>query len=196
MTVFVAASDESTDAKQQGLFYRAGFVAPAKDWFDWFVPAWEERVLVGPPPIPYLHMTDIRSRSWRDKHGLSGGGAERRLDEAFRVIASMGSIFPIGSEIEHDHIKRSFRGIAVRGRTKPQKRIYKMEPDYLAFLTFANAVLLYVHIHHPECDKVDFLIERSGTVTDRIRDFHHEMAGSLERTGQPELTECATLSPC
>ena len=82
MTVFIAAGDEADDPAQAGTFLYGAFVAPLWDWQDWFSPAWEERVLNQHPPIPYLHMTEIRSSRWRMKHGITQSQSERRVDEA------------------------------------------------------------------------------------------------------------------
>jgi hypothetical protein len=95
MAVFLAAADESDGAFQRGPFLFGGFVAPTNDWIDWFVPAWEERVLNRHPAIPYLHMVDIRSARWREKNGLTWDDAEHRVDEATRIIGSMGSLMPV-----------------------------------------------------------------------------------------------------
>src|SRR5579862_4656280 len=61
MAVFVSASDETAGRGQADLFFFGGWLGPEEDWSRFFVPAWQERVLDGPPKIPYLHMTDIRS---------------------------------------------------------------------------------------------------------------------------------------
>lgn len=71
MAIFVAASDESAGSDEHSLFLFAGWIGPEKDWSQFFVPAWQERVLDGPPRIPYLHMTEIRSKEFREKCGLS-----------------------------------------------------------------------------------------------------------------------------
>ncbi len=184
MAVFVAASDESLSGDK---FYRCGFVGPENDWSDWFAPAWAERVLDGSPRLPFLHMTDIRSRDFRKKHRLSDREAERRLDEAFRVIASMGSLYLVGSTINVEYVKNAFANTKIIGRITPQKRIYPMDPDYLSFITFCYAVLFYVRDERPECEKVDFVIERNSAMTDRIRDFHESMPDSLSRLGESDL---------
>jgi len=68
MAVFISASDEAAGKNQRDPFLFAGFVAPEKDWSRFLAPAWQERVLDGPPSIPYLHMTDIRSPQWRSDY--------------------------------------------------------------------------------------------------------------------------------
>jgi hypothetical protein len=108
MAVFVAGTDESAGKDHRSMYFRGGFVAPERDWSEWFAEAWQERVLSGPPEIPYLHMTEIRSPKWRAKHGLSDVEAEQRVDEAFRVITSMGSLYPVTSQIDAGHCRDAF----------------------------------------------------------------------------------------
>jgi len=45
MSLFTAFGDESDGGDQTGPFVFGGFVAPTRDWVDYFTPAWEERVL-------------------------------------------------------------------------------------------------------------------------------------------------------
>ncbi len=54
MALFVVGTDESSGATHRNPFLRAGYIAPEKDWYEFFAPAWQERVLDGPPSIPYL----------------------------------------------------------------------------------------------------------------------------------------------
>lgn len=65
MAVFVAGADESADQGRVNTkhFFYGGFSAPVDEWDGSFLRAWEDRVLAGPPRIPYLHMTDMLSPS-------------------------------------------------------------------------------------------------------------------------------------
>lgn len=67
MTVYLAVMDETQNGK--GDFTLGGFVGPDSDWREHFMPAWDERVLGGKVRIPYLHMTDIRSRGGEPSRG-------------------------------------------------------------------------------------------------------------------------------
>jgi hypothetical protein len=137
MAVFVSGSNESTGKNQRDTFHFGGWIGPEEDWSYFFAPAWQERVLNGPPPIPYLHMTEIRSSSWRIERGLSRAAAEDRVDEAFSIIDTMGSFYPIGVYLDAGHVRDSFTEIKVvksSGGAKP------FDPDYLCFLTYAYAV--------------------------------------------------------
>ena len=86
MAVFVSGLDETAGKTHRDTFLLAGFVAPEHDWSRFFAPAWQERVLDGPPAIPYLHMTEIRSPKWREKYGLSKLEADDRIDTAIALI--------------------------------------------------------------------------------------------------------------
>jgi hypothetical protein len=65
----------------------------------------DRTVLDGPPPIPYLHMTDMRSRKFRDEHGLSRYDADSRLDEAIKVIEQLGSLRAVLIDINAEHFR-------------------------------------------------------------------------------------------
>lgn len=79
MAVFVSFSDESETA---GFFHHAGLIAWEKEWDKVFAPAWQMCVLDRLPKIEYLHMTEIRSKAWREKMGLSREEAELRVNAA------------------------------------------------------------------------------------------------------------------
>lgn len=169
MAIFKAFSDESGVGNPRGTFLMGGFVALEKDWPD-FEAAWQERVLDGPPKLPYLHMTEIRSFRWRHKHGISYNAAEERVSEAVRVIYSSGSLSAVGSHVRRDDleetIKDSLRAAGVRFPALLN------EPDYLCFLAYALFVLDQVCMRYPDVEKVDFIVSRKNKVTNRLTDFH------------------------
>ena len=57
-------------------------------------------MLNGPPKIPYLHMTEMRSRAWREEWHVTEIDMDDRLDEAALVIDTMGSFYPINITID------------------------------------------------------------------------------------------------
>jgi hypothetical protein len=168
--VFNAAADESDGPTQRGAFFFGGFVAADDAWADIFTPAWGERVLSGPPAIPYMHVVDIKSPKWQRKHGLTWHQADCRLEEACRVIASTGALHPVTHAMDGGHFRDVFRGTRVV-RHKPQPALYKFEPDYIAFMGFAIAALAVVHDQYPDAEKVDFLVEKKTRVTRNLEDF-------------------------
>lgn len=184
MAVFVSASDENT-ATDKSEFLCAGFLAPEEDWSNYFAPAWQERVLDGPPPIPYLHMTDIRSRKFRDDHGLSRVDADSRLDEAIRVIGGLGSLRAVLIDINARHFRETMSDMKFIASTGGIKDYH--HPDYFCFQAYVFALLMYVEKWHPDAEKVDFIVERNGEITKHIQTFHSNMAAVLEQRGKSSL---------
>jgi hypothetical protein len=184
VAVFISASDETAGECSDSDFQIMGWIAPELDWSQFFAPAWQERVLDGPPKIPYLHVTDMRSRAWREKHGITRLDAESRLDEAASVIDTMGSLYPLKIKVDgrifaNNLKKRKF--FASSGA-----RI-EYEPDYYAFLIYAFAVLCRVKVKYPEADKVDFVVEQRSKITKYVQDFYETLPKSLRHIGREDL---------
>ena len=184
MAIFVSASDEHSGGDGEGLFLLAGYVGPELDWSDFFVPAWQERVLDGPPRIPYLHMTEIRSQRFRDAFGLSRLAADDRVDEAVSIIDTMGTFYPIAVPVDLSHFRPTFKEIKVRRAEAKQFEAKRFEPDYLCFLAYAHTVLDYVHEKHPHIEKVDFIIEQKNYITRYINEFHSNLSATLKDIGR------------
>lgn len=182
MAVFVAASDETTGATHRDPFMRCGFLAPSNDWTV-LAEQWDARVLAGPTRIPYLHMTDIRSPAWLTEHGLSEADAEHRVDEAFRVIANWPSLIPIGMTINSGRMYDTY----TKKVMLPSGAKKKFVPDYLAFTSYAYAAILFCQRHRQDAEKVDFIVEKNGELTDHIKEFYKGMAIACEVNGHPEL---------
>jgi hypothetical protein len=191
VAVFIAASDESSERHHDGQFYYGGVVAPVTDWWDWFAPAWEERVLNGPPKIPYLHMTDINSSKFLREHGLTEVDAQQRIDEALRVILSMGSLDLVTSCVNEAFFRDSFLGIRFRNDNRSPENF---KPDYLCFLAYAYTVLDRVHVLNPTAEKVDFYVERNGRVSMFIGDFIDDMKQIFLEMKRPEVA--ALIGAC
>jgi len=184
VSIFIAAFDETESSA--GQFTLGGFIGPRADWRDHFSPAWCERVLAGPPAIPYLHMTDIRNDDWCRKHRITQTEAARRLDEAVRVIASTRSLCPIRASID----VAGFQTLL----SQPLKKLggfgnITKYPDYLAFIAFTVFTLRFVKDVIPEATRVDLLAEESQKTTQTLRGFH----GHLQDTMSKFPTEVARL---
>jgi hypothetical protein len=108
VAVFVAFSDETEVAQADGEFFFGGYVAREDEW-PWVSRAWQERVLDGPPSIPYLHMREIRNEDWRATHGISLHDAESRVSEAARIMQSFGNIAVVASSIRRSQLKETFQ---------------------------------------------------------------------------------------
>lgn len=188
MAVFVSGSDETSGKTQRDTFLLGGWLAPEPDWSHFFAPAWQERVLDGPPKIPYLHMTDIRSAKWRDQHGLSKLNADDRIDRAIRLIDTMPSLYPVGIRLDAGFLRDRFASVKVQTvRLKAKTRAF--EPDFLCFLFYAWIALNYLKLFHPEAEKLDFIVERNGAVTKHIQDFHSTLAANLGALGDASLAD-------
>jgi hypothetical protein len=184
MAVFVAASDETSGGNVLSLYHYAGWVMPESDWSKFFVPAWKERVLDGPPEIPYLHMTEMRSRAWREKYGITQTDADDRLDEAALVIDQMGSLYPIKVTIDGSIFRPMYKDFKMLSESGGVK---KYEPDFLAFTSYAFAVCLHLHHRYPEAEKIDFVVESNGEITKHIHQLYKKLPGAFEYVGRPEL---------
>ena len=186
MAVFVCGLDESSGKDRRDRFFMGGFVAPEADWVSAVTPAWQARVLDGPPQIPYIHMTDIRSSRWREEHGLTESDADMRVDAAIDVIDRVPALFPIGMSVDAGVVRDSLSGMRVvhpRGGSAP------LDPDYVCFMGYSYLALLYVAKTYPDAEKVDFIIERNGRITKFIQAFHSGLAKSLAALGLPEASK-------
>lgn len=162
-------------------------MGPEEDWSRFFTPAWDERVLVGPPRIPYLHMTDIRSSRWREAHGLTETDAENRTDQACIILDQLANLHPIRVVMNAGVFRDRFRETRVVATTRKQFTASKFEPDYICFLGYAWAALKYLAEYHPEAEKLDFVIEQKNKVANHIQDFHAQLRDALAARGNPEL---------
>jgi hypothetical protein len=184
MAVFVSASDESAGKTRQDQFVFAGWVASEQDWSEIFTPAWQRLVLDGPPKIPFLHMTDARSPAWRIEHSLSDAEADRRVDEAVAILHAADFLYPVGLKVSGAQMSDSFGPVKLRSHNRKSS---EFAPDYLCFLGYAIMALKYVNEKHPDCEKLDFLVERNGKITAYIQDFHSNLSGFFERAERPDL---------
>jgi hypothetical protein len=186
MAVFVSASDESAGKNQRDQFIFAGWVASERDWSEVLAPAWQRLVLDGPPKIPYFHMTEMRSRQWRDDHGLLVDDADHRIDESIAILSKADFIYPVGITISGADICDQFATARVKSSTGGSR---KFDPDYVCFLGYALMALDYVAKAHPECEKLDFVIERKTGVTKYIKEFHSGLSALLKGSERPDLSE-------
>lgn len=185
MAVFMAAGDESDGPTQRGPFIYGGFVGRIKHWIESFAPNWEKLVLNADPPIPNLHMVDIRNPRWREKYGLTPREAALRVDAAATIIGTS-ELFPLKTEFDGGHFRDVFSESQVV-RYGKQPATYQFEPDYIGFLGFAYAAVDCVFQNYPDADKVDFVLERKTTVTHHIIEFRDGLADAFRHTGRTEL---------
>ena len=162
--VFQAVSDESGHGSGTGLFHYGGFVAPVLEWTDKVTPAWEAKVLNPSPQIPYMHMTEIRSREWRRTrgNGITEYQADCRIDAAVEIVAGNPSLKVAIASLDAGKFRELFKGSRIRRLPDKQPGSHPMMPDHLGFLGFVRSALQYVKNHYPDASKVDFLYERSS----------------------------------
>jgi len=176
MAVFVAFSDESAVGDSQGTFLMGGYVADEKRW-PCIVEAWQDRVLNGPPKIPYLHMIEIRDGDWRKEFGITYNDTENRVSEAVRVMFSSGAVSAIGA-----HLRRGDLADTIQCRLRAEGQRIPVglnEPDYLCFLAYARLCLGRIHEDHPDVERVDFVISRKKKVSQHIGTFHEHLKALL-----------------
>jgi hypothetical protein len=169
LTVFKAFSDESDVGDRIGTFLIGGYVASEKDWPD-FSAAWQERVLDGPPIIPYLHMREILGDDWRQTYGISYNDSEERISEAVRVIFSSGNISAIGSHLRKDDLKLTIQPSISANHSKTS--FGKIAPDYPCYIAYVSFLLDHVRMRYPEAEKVNFVVSSKNSITEHISDFH------------------------
>jgi hypothetical protein len=192
MAVFICCADESSDARQQEQFFYGGFAAPVDAWESQFIPAWNERVLAGPPVLEYLHMSDLMCDERRQASGLTWWDADERITEASRVIGSTGALIPIVWSFSYQQFAKEMLPYA------PWKKHTGLEePDYLTFLCFVHSTLQWLYEHrHDEAQRVDFWVEHNGKITTRIGRFHERIPENLIELGRPELAAmCGEFTP-
>jgi hypothetical protein len=168
MAVYIAYSDESAVADSGGEFLVGGYVAAEQDW-PYVVRAWQERVLDGPPKLPYMHMSEIRRPEWRATHSISSSEADWRTDEAVRVIYAMGAMSALASYIKRSELAEVFHSKYERKKQIPTGLD---EPDYFCFTAYTCYVLGELRRAYPDAERVDMVVSRKQTVSHHIVQNH------------------------
>lgn len=164
MAVFVAGLDETNTQGEDPVFVSGGYLAPEADWSQYFANSWDERVLnYRGRRIPYFHTTELRSQTFRKKHGISSLDADGRMNEAARIIRSAGYLRIVSTEISAASLRKLVIE-PVRRVGVGLKRTAKT-PDFYCFLSFVITCIKGVRQEFPDAEKVDFLVERKDKVT-------------------------------
>lgn len=179
MPVYVSFSDESGSGDGKGIFLVAGYLAKHTDW-PHFSRCWNEQIIQSPPPIPYLHMTDIRSDAWRSKHGISREQGTDKIRLAVNLIDRCEFLEPFIGSVDERHyseIKNLFTAEGI----KLQK--HGGLADYPAFAAYAHSILNDIASRDPEVTKVNFNISRKKHIDRYIRnDLRDELIATLSTT--------------
>ena len=168
LAVFAAYSDESASGNTDGVFLVGGYLARAGLWEE-FTERWAVEVLNTYPAIPYLHITEIKRKSWQAKYGLSVQDADRKVRAATELIGSYGH--RLSGIVAHTHTNYIYEAGAWLRSKRTRRGMGEIEPDYLCFLGFAGTILMRLHEQFgQEAERVDFFISRKNKVTGQIMD--------------------------
>jgi hypothetical protein len=184
MMVFLSASDETSS---EGFFHHAGYVASLATWTELVIPAWQEKVLKGPPRLDEFHVTDLRSRAWREEHGFTEESAEARIEAAVDVLSQAEGLLAVRSTIDDTHFKNRSAGLLFKLNDPLRKPTY-FQVDYPSFHGYIYIVLMMCAAY-PKAEKVDFVIEKKKEVFPAIHDFHEGLAESFKKFGVPRFAE-------
>jgi hypothetical protein len=168
MAVFTAYSDESGVADPSGEFLVCGYVAEERVW-PFVNAAWQERVLDGPPKLPYFHMKEMRRPEWRQQHAITFNDAETRIAQAILVLYGTGSMSALASVINRRDLQDVFHS---KFKRKKQVPIGLDEPDYFCFVAYVAFVLGEVYRKYPDATKVNFVVSRKEPVTKRLNSLY------------------------
>lgn len=195
MAVFVAFADGSIGGAEGAQFRFGGFVAPLRDWDEFFIPAWEERVLRRDPPIDYFHTAELSDPDGCAKFGLTWGEGDQKIEEATSVITGSGSLILVDDVLSAKCFAESFGNIKLIS-SSPQPCAYPHAPDYLGFGQFAVMVLDFVDKSRPEAEKVDFVVESNGRVDRYLPEIYDSTRDYLATLNRPSLVKLmGTLIP-
>jgi hypothetical protein len=184
--VFLSASDESDGGHHRSRFWHGGWVGPEADWYNFYVPVWQERVLDANPKIPYLHMTEIRNLNWCREHGVSWLAAQDKMDEAAILLNQMGSLYPITMDTNAGAFLDA-HGKKTVMKNKGDKKPSRFLVDHYSFNAYVFGVLSYISHVHADAEKVDFMVERKDGVWEKLKKFYEGIEGALDYVGMPGL---------
>jgi hypothetical protein len=185
VSIYVSYSDESSVRDGAGQFIIAGVVADERYWPK-FSRRWAREILDAPPKIPYVHMTDFRSKEWRFRHGLCWEQQIQKVKQAVKIICEekavgvfLGSMpearwtaFKVRAESEGVNIAKN-KGFA----------------DYPCFTTYAAAVLNQVAFDISDLRKVNFIVSRKQNVSHHLRNDVKTAMDRYFESDHPELAK-------
>jgi hypothetical protein len=171
MSVYVAYSDETGTPNSNGAFVVGGYVAAENDWPE-FSKNWANDVLHSLPPIPYLHMVELRGKKFRQEHKLTWEDALKKTSVAVETIKV------------HNFIRRYF-GTINRGKLQEiqaqieqsgfKYRPHHSDPDYMCFLSFAWVLIQDLASNQPDVSRINFMVSKKKHVTHYYAKFRDEL---------------------
>ena len=183
MAVFIAHSDESAAQNEKRTYFVGGFALSEED-LPGFANAWRERVLDGPPYIPYLHMRQIRDPRWRQEHGLTWLQAQGRIDEAVRIIVSLGRRCAVISRIQRVDLEEVMHTACRERGIDPVVGLD--EPDYFCFVAYARVILEFIHRKFREATKVNFIVSATSA---KIEKHLQAIHGDMKQMTEPNVAQ-------
>jgi hypothetical protein len=193
VAVYVAFSDEAAIADADGEFLVAGYAAQETNWPS-IASAWQERVLDGPPRIPELHMTEIRSGVWRKENSISFNDAENRVAEAVRILHGTGSLTAMASVIKRKDLREIVHSLYPSKKKIPRGLD---EPDYACYMAYLTIMLIRVHAIYSDATRVNFIVSHKNkqitkgiferTEENRMWDLLKERDGAIHTWEREDL---------
>jgi len=183
LSVYVSYTDESQSQDQKGgRFIIAGYVADELKWPD-FSRRWSEEVVTSDPPIPYLHMVEIRSRDWRAKHGINREQAEVKVRKAIEIIAQADFITGYCAHVSEDAYLKAL-GIF---RAEDSKMAAKSKIDYICFSAYALFLTKKLAAEFPDLRKVVFNISNKQDVSNALQGILHGVMEEMFEKVHPKI---------
>jgi hypothetical protein len=176
VSVYVAYSDETGTPNPDGAFIVGGYVEPDEEW-PTFSKRWAENVLNSVPSIPYLHMVEIRSKAFRQKHGLTDADGLNKIAVAVNTISSDRFIRRYFGTIHRGSLQHVQQKIEQEGFKYPH---YLKDPDYMCFLAFARTLVLDVARDCTDVTRINFMVARKSPVTHHYKGFRDELKAFLQ----------------
>jgi hypothetical protein len=184
VAIYTAYSDEAGIGDPAGEFLVCGYLGAESVWRD-VETAWRERVLEGPPAIPQLHMTDIRSWRWRERYRILYYDSDNRVAEAVRVIHSTGGLDAVASVIKRSVLHEVF---PKQPASKKKSAIGLDIPDYLCYLVYILLVLNRTRKLHPDATRVNFVFAEKEQTKNGMK-LISEATRLFLGTEDPEVAE-------
>jgi hypothetical protein len=131
-------------------------------------------------------MTEIRSKAWREKMGLSREEAELRVNAAVNLICKMNAkwAFQICSTTRTEYLSE-VGPLHFRAGPKSRRTIFR--DDHLCWFGYMHTVLETVSRLYKGVDRVDFVVERKNGIFSQIKRLHDDFRLAFDESA-PHLS--------
>lgn len=183
--MYVSYSDESESGDGRGPFVVGGYVAKESEW-PGFSTRWASEVLQPYPSIPYVHMVDLRSEEWRQKHSICMEQCREKVKAAIEVITSSSFLLPFVGRINQADYLAARKRVEDKGWEYRQHAQYV---DYLCYMTYAVLVIGNL-ASLSDAQKITFNMDRKRYVSHHIaKNFKEGMIPYLKQRGRHRWAE-------